>query len=56
VRAVRESNDYLWVISKYVDQLEWDGVPDELDEGSEEWDLGDEQVVRESDQNIVNIK
>jgi len=55
-RAVMESNDYLWVISEYVDRLEWDGVPYELDEGSEEpeeWDSGDEQVVRESDRNIV---
>ena len=58
-RAVIESNDYLWVISRYVDQLEWDGVPDESDEGSEEpeeWDSGDEQVVRESDRNIVKRK
>jgi len=55
-RAVMESNDYLWVISEYVDRLEWDGVPDESDEGSEEpeeWDSGDEQVVRESDRTIV---
>jgi len=54
-----ESNDYLWVISEYVDRLEWDGVTDESDEGSEqseEWDSGDEQVVRELDRNIVNRK
>jgi len=47
-----ESNNYLWVISEYVDQLEWDGVLDESDKGSKEskeWDSGDEQVVRESD-------
>jgi len=51
-----ESNNYLWVISEYVDRLEWDGVPYESDKGSEEpeeWDSGDEQVVCESDRNIV---
>jgi len=55
-RAVMESNDYLWVISEYMDRLEWDGVPYESDEGSEEpeeWDSGDEQVVHKSDRNIV---
>ena len=50
-RAVMESNEHLWVIANYVDQLEWGG---ESNEGSEEWDSGDEQVVRESDQNIVH--
>jgi len=52
-RAVMESNDYLWVISEYVDQLEWEGVPEESDEESEEWDSGDEEVVRRADKNIV---
>jgi len=49
-----ESNEHLWVIAEYVDQLAWGGESDESDEGSEEWDSGDEQVVCESDQNIVN--
>jgi len=53
-RAVTESNDHLWVITKYVDRLEWGVESDESDEGSEEWDSGDKQVVRESDKNIVN--
>ena len=53
-RAVMESNEHLWVIADYVDRLEWGGESDESDEGSEEWDSGNEQVVRESDQNIVN--
>jgi len=53
-RAVMESNDYLWVISEYVDRLEWEGVPEESsDEESEEWDLGDKEVVRRADKNIV---
>ena len=38
-RAILESNDYLWTITKYVDQLAWSGKLDELDEKSEEWDL-----------------
>jgi len=53
-RAVMELNDYLWVISEYVDRLEWDRMPeDSLDEESEEWDSGDEEVVRRADKNIV---
>ena len=55
-RAVTELNDHLWVIAEYVDRLEWGVESDESDEGSEEWDSGNEQVVRESDQNIVNRK
>ena len=53
-RAVMESNNYLWVISEYVDWLTWGGVEDKLDEGSKEWDLGDEEVVHGADKNIVN--
>jgi len=52
-RAVTESNDYLWVISEYVDRLAWGGVEEELDEESEEWDSGDEEVVCGADKNIV---
>jgi len=52
-RAVTESNDYLWVISEYVNQLAWGRVEEELDEESEEWDLGDEEVVHGADKNIV---
>jgi len=51
---VTESNEHLWVIAEYLDQLAWGRESDESDEGSEELDLGDEQVVCESDQNIVN--
>ena len=53
-RAITESNEHLWAIAEYVDWLAWSGESDESDEGSEEWDSGDKQVVRESDQNIVN--
>jgi len=53
-RAVTKSNEHLWAIAKYVDRLAWSGELDELDEGSEKWDSGDEQVVCESDKNIVN--
>jgi len=53
-RAVDESNDYLWVISEYVERLEWDRMPeDSSDKESEEWDSGDKEVVRELDRNIV---
>jgi len=53
-RAVDKSNDYLWVISEYVERLEWDRMPeDSSDKESEEWHSGDEEVVRESDRNIV---
>jgi len=37
-----------------VDRLAWGGESDESDEGSEEWDSGDEEVVCEADKNIVN--
>jgi len=53
VRAVTESNDYLWVISEYMDRLAWGGVEDESDEGSEEWDSGGEEVVCGADKNIA---
>ena len=52
-RAITESNKYLWTMAKYVDQLAWSGESDELDEGSEKWDSGDKQVVRESDKNVI---
>jgi len=52
-RAVTELNDYLWVISEYVDWLAWGRVEEELDEESEEWDSGNEVVVRRADKNIV---
>jgi len=45
-RAVTESNEHLWVIAEYVDRLEWGRELDESDEGSEEWDLGDEHGWR----------
>jgi len=45
-RAVTESNEHLWVIAEYVDWLEWGRESDESDEGSEEWDLGDEHGWR----------
>jgi len=53
-RAVMESNDYLWVISEYVERLEWDRMlENSSDEESEEWDLGDEDMVRRADKNTV---
>ena len=53
-RAVDESNDYLWVISEYVERLEWDRMPEiSSDEESEWWHSGDQEVVRELDRNIV---
>ena len=56
-RAVDELNDYLWVISEYVERLEWDRMPeDSSDEESEEWDSGDEEVVHRADKNIVKRK
>ena len=52
-RAVTESNQHLWAIAEYVDQLAWGGESDESDKGSKEWDSGDEEVVRRADKNIV---
>ena len=34
--------------------MAWGGESDGSDEESEEWDSGDEQVVRESDKNVIN--
>jgi len=53
-RAVTESNQHLWAIAEYVDQLAWGGESDESDKGSKEWDSGDEEVVCKADKNIVN--
>jgi len=56
-RAVDELNNYLWVISEYMERLEWDRMPeDSSDEESEEWDSGDEEVVCRADKNIVKKK
>ena len=54
VRAVMESNDYLWTITEYVEWLVWGKESDESDEESVEWDSGDDQVVRESSRNVIN--
>ena len=53
-RAITESNQHLWAITEYMDRLVWSGESHESDKGSEEWDSGDKEVVREVDKNIVN--